>query len=216
MLQVTNDRQPLSSRLASSDLEKAQRRRFRMSDWKLVDQDTGLNIAVGDGRTTFQNESVTIDRLEPPDQPGSLGRVHVRFADGSTSHGLFPGVVNAEFVDVTGPRAGVERDALDAPLPDAAFVIISYNMFHSQFGPLPHARPIDPLRTLRRRFSESEIRDACRKAIALLQEVHRPTDDLFSKQLTHADLVNGFRERHPGFSNACYEDTIRQGYFINR
>jgi len=187
-----------------------------MSNWKLVDQDTGTEIAVGDERTTFRNERVTIDSLQPPDQPDSLGSVYVRFVDGSKSHGLFPGVVDAEFAETTGPRARVQEEAQYAQLSDAAFAILSYNTFHSQFGPLPHPRPIDPRRTLKHRFSESEISDACRRASALLQEVHRPNDDFLSKQLTHADLVNGFRKRHPGFSDKCYEDTVRQGYFINR
>jgi len=187
-----------------------------MSNWKLVDQDTGAELAVGDERTTFRNERVKIDAQQPPDQPASMGTVCVRFGDGSRSSSLFPGVINAEFVETTGEKARVEQEALSAQLSDAAFAILSYNTFYSQFGPLPHPRPIDPRRTLKHRFSESEISDACRRASALLQEVQRPNDDFLSNQLTHADLVNGFRKRHPGFSDKCYEDTVRQGYYINR
>ena len=58
----------------------------------------------------------------------------MRFGDGSESSGLFPGLVNAEFVDLDGGRYGV---ALDAPLLDAAFAILSYNNFERLFGPLP-------------------------------------------------------------------------------
>ena len=183
-----------------------------MSNWELVDRATGVEIAIGDERTTLRNERVTIDSLQPPDQPDSLGRVYARFADGSKSHGLFPGVVDAEFVETMGPRARVQEEAQNAQLSDAAFAILSYNTFHSQFGPLPRPGPIDPRRTLKHRFSESEISDACRRASALLQEAQRPNGDLVSKQLTHADL----RKMHPGFSDKCYEDTVRQGYFINR
>jgi hypothetical protein len=187
-----------------------------MSYWKLIDQDTGAELAIGDERPTFRNELVRIDGLQPPDQPGSMGRVFVRFGDGSRSSSLFPGVINAEFVEITGARASVEQGALNAPLFDAVFTIISYNTFHSRFGPLPHPRPINPRMILKHRFSESEIIDACSRAGALLQEAHQPNNDFLSKQLTHVEHVNGLREKHPGFSDKCYDETIRQRWFIDR
>jgi hypothetical protein len=98
-----------------------------MPNWKLVDQDTSAELAIGDERTTFRNGPVKIDSLQPPDQPGSTGRMYVRFGDGSKSSGLFPGVVNAEFVDRDGERARVEKEALNAQPFDAAFAIFSYN-----------------------------------------------------------------------------------------
>lgn len=187
-----------------------------MSNWKLVDQDTRSELAVGDERTTFRNEPVKIDSLQPPDQPGSMGRVYVRFGDGSQSSGLFPGVINAEFIDSTGERARVEKEALYAELLDAAFTIISYNTFHSQFGPPPHPRPIDLRMTLKDRFSESEIGDAGRRVNALLKDAYQAGDDLLSKRFTHAEIATGLRERHPGFSDKCYDDTFNQGCFMAR
>jgi hypothetical protein len=187
-----------------------------MSHWKLVDRDTRAELAVGDERTTFRNEPVKIDSLQPPDQPGSMGRVYVRFGDGSKSSGLFPGVVNAEFVHGTGERARVEKESLNAQPFDAAFTIISYNTFHSRFGPPPHPRPIDLRMILKDRFSESEISNASRRVSALLKEAYQAGDDFLSKRLTYAEITNGLRERHPGFSDNCYDDTFNQGCFTAR
>lgn len=187
-----------------------------MSNWKLVDQDTRAELTIGDERTTFRNEPVKIDSLLPPDQAGSMGRVYVRFGDGSKSSGLFPGVINAEFVDSTGERARVEKEALNAQLFDAAFTIMSYNTFHSQFGPLPHPRPIDLGMILRGRFSESEISNASRRVSALLKDAYQAGDDLLSKRFTYAEIANGLRDRHPGFSDKCYDDTFNQGCFMAR
>jgi len=185
-----------------------------MANWKLVDQDTRDELAIGDERTTFRNEPVKIDSLRPPDQPGSLGWVYVRFDDGSTSHGLFPGVVNA-FVDTTGERARVETEALNAQLFDAAFAITSYNTFHSRFGPLPHPRPI-AADILKGRFSEGEISDACCRVRALLEDAYQAGDDLRSKRSTYAEIADRLRQRHPGFSDKCYDDTIDQACFMAR
>jgi hypothetical protein len=187
-----------------------------MSSWKLIDQDTGAELSIGDERTTFRNEAVRIDGLQPPDQPGAMGLVYVRFGDGSRSSGLFPGVIDAEFIETTGARAAIEHYVLNAPLFDAVFTIISFNTFHSQFGPFPHPRSVDPRMILKHRFSEHEINDACCRAGALLQEAQRANNDFLSKQLTHAEQVNGLRERYPGFSDKCYDETIRQWWFINR
>ena len=83
-----------------------------MPNWKLVDQDTRAELAVGDERATFRNERVKIDRLqEPGNEPGDAGRVYVRFADGSRSSSLFPGVVNAEFIDPDGGWLGTGESA---------------------------------------------------------------------------------------------------------
>jgi len=83
-----------------------------MPNWKLVDQKTRAELAVGDERTTFRNERVRIDRLqEPGNEPGDAGRVYVRFADGSRSSSLFPGVVNAEFMDPDGGCMGTGESA---------------------------------------------------------------------------------------------------------
>jgi hypothetical protein len=83
-----------------------------MPNWKLVDQDTGAELAVGDERSTFRNERVKIDRLqEPGDEPGDAGRVYVRFGDGSKSSSLFPGVINAEFIDPDGGWLGTGESA---------------------------------------------------------------------------------------------------------
>jgi hypothetical protein len=187
-----------------------------MSNWKLVGQDTRAELAIGDERTTFRNEPVKIDSLQPPDQPGSMGRVYVRFGDGSKSSGLFPGVVNAEFVDSAGERARVEKEALNAKLFDAAFTIIFYNTFHSRFGPPPHPRPIDLRILLKDRFSESEIGDACRRVSALLQDASQAGDDLLSKRSTYEEIANGLRKRHPGFSDQLYDDTIYRGCILAR
>ena len=186
-----------------------------MSNWKLIDQDTRAELAIGDERTTSGNEPVTIDSLEPPNQPGSTGRVHVRFDDGSKSSSLFPGIINAEFADSTGERARVEKEALNARLIEAAFTIISYNTFHSRFGPLPHPRPIDPI-ILKDRFSESEISEACHRVSALLKDAYQAGDDFLSKRFAHAEITDWLRERHPGFSDKCYDDTFRQGCFMAR
>jgi hypothetical protein len=187
-----------------------------MSNWKLIDQVTRAELAIGDERFTFRNEPVEIDSLQPPDQPGSTGRVYVMFADGSKSSGLFPGVVDAEFVDSTGQRARVEKEALNAKLFDAAFMIISYNTFHSRFGPLPHPHPINAGMILKDRFSESEISDGCRRASSLLQDAYQAGDDFLSKRSTHAEIANGLRQKHPGFSDRCYDDTFHQGCFMAR
>jgi hypothetical protein len=82
-----------------------------MPNWKLVDRDTRAEITVGDERTTFRNDHVRIDSLQAPDEPGSTGRVYVRFGDGSRSSALFPGVVNAEFIDLDGGRLGTGESA---------------------------------------------------------------------------------------------------------
>ena len=187
-----------------------------MSNWKLVDQDTRAELAIGDERPTLRNGPVKIDRLEPPDQPGSTGMVYVRFDDGSKSSGLFPGVLNAEFVDLDGASARVEKEARNAQLLDAAFTIISYNTFHSRFGPHPHPRPIDLERILKDRFSESEISDARRRVSALLGDAYEAGDNFLSKRSTYTEIVNGLRQRHPGFSDKCYDDTFNQGCFMAR
>jgi hypothetical protein len=82
-----------------------------MPNWKLVDRDTRVELAIGDERTTFRNDPVRIDSLQAPDEPGSTGRVYVRFGDGSKSSTLFPGVVNAEFIDIDGGRLGTGESA---------------------------------------------------------------------------------------------------------
>jgi hypothetical protein len=142
--------------------------------------------------------------------------VYVRFGDGSRSSGLFPGVINAEFVDSTGGRARVEKEALNAQLFDAAFTIISYNTFHSRFGPRPHPRPIDLRMILKDRFSESEISDACRRVSSLLEDAYQAGDDFLSKRFAYAEIANKLRERHPGFSDKCYNDVFNQGCFMAR
>ncbi len=48
----------------------------------------------------------------------------------------------------------LEREALDAPLLDAVFAIISYNSFYRLFGPHPQPLPID-LGLLRGRFPKA-------------------------------------------------------------
>jgi hypothetical protein len=115
----------------------------------------------------------------------------------------------------TAARARVESEALNAPLPDAVFAIISYNGFYRRFGPLPQPLPME-LDVLRDRFSEGEINDACRRVNALLGDAYQAGEDLLSKRSTYAEIVHRLRQSHPGFSDKCYDDTISQGCFMAR
>ncbi|MDQ0390442.1 hypothetical protein [Labrys monachus] len=115
----------------------------------------------------------------------------------------------------TTARARVERQALNAGLLDAAFAVISYSDFDRRFGPLPHPLPID-LDVLRNRFSESEISDACRRVIALLQDAYQAGDDVLSNRLTYPESIHRLRQGHPGFSEECYDRTVNQGLFMAR
>ncbi|WP_181763294.1 hypothetical protein [Mesorhizobium sp. B2-4-15] len=104
----------------------------------------------------------------------------------------------------------------NAGLLDAAFAIISYNSSHQPFGPLgERPLPID-LRVLRDRFSEVEIDDARRRARALLQDAYQAGEDALAHRFGRPEIVDQLRQRHPGFSDKCYEDTIRQGCFLAR
>jgi hypothetical protein len=69
---------------------------------------------------------------------------------------------------------------------------------------------------LKDRFSEVEISDACRRVSALLQDAYQAGDDFLSKRSTHAEIANGLRQRHPGFSDRCYDDTFSQGCIMAR
>jgi hypothetical protein len=80
-----------------------------MAKWKLVDQDTGADLNIGDERTTYRNDQVRIESLQPPDRPGSTGKVYVGFGDDARSAGLFPGLVNAKFVDLDAADLTVRR-----------------------------------------------------------------------------------------------------------
>jgi hypothetical protein len=112
-------------------------------------------------------------------------------------------------------RARVEGEARNAPLPEAAFAIISYNHFFRRFGPLPNSPPMD-IDVLRNRFSEDEISDACRRVSALLQDAYQAGDDLLSKRSTYEEIVHRLRQSHPGFSDQLYDDTIYRGCILAR
>ena len=112
-------------------------------------------------------------------------------------------------------RADVEKEALNAQILDAAFVIVSYNDFGRRFGPGPQPLPID-LDILRDRFSEDEITGACRRVRDLLQDAYQAGDDLLSKRSTHAEITDRLQQGHPGFSDKCYDETIHQGCFFAR
>jgi hypothetical protein len=114
----------------------------------------------------------------------------------------------------TAARAGVVTEARNAKLLDAAFAIISYNSSHRQFGPL-RPLPID-LRVLRDRFSEIEIDDARRRVRAFFHDAYQVGEDALAHRPSHPEIVDKLRQRHPGFSDKCYEDTIRQGCFLAR
>ncbi|TIN94745.1 MAG: hypothetical protein E5Y06_14880 [Mesorhizobium sp.] len=116
----------------------------------------------------------------------------------------------------TAGRAKVVTEARNAKLLDAAFAIISHNSSHQRFGPLGEGPlPID-LRVLRDRFSEVQIDDARRRARALFQDAFQAGEDALAQRFSHPEIVDKLRQRHPGFSDKCYQDTVRQGCFLAR
>lgn len=63
---------------------------------KLIKED-GSEVSVGQRIPTFRGELVEILGFSAPHKPSSTGRVHVRFADGS-SREFFPSVVGCFIV----------------------------------------------------------------------------------------------------------------------
>jgi hypothetical protein len=116
----------------------------------------------------------------------------------------------------TAARARVLTEVRNAKLLDAAFAIISHNSSHRRFGPLAEQPlPID-LRVLRDRFSETEIDDARRRVRALFQDAYQAGEDALAHRFSYPEIVDKLRQRHPGFSDKCYEDIIHQGCFLAR
>jgi uncharacterized protein with von Willebrand factor type A (vWA) domain len=116
----------------------------------------------------------------------------------------------------TAHRAKVVTEVRNAKLFDAAFAIFSHNSSHQRFGPFGEGPlPID-LRILRDRFSEIEIDDARRRARALLQDAYQAGEDALAHRFGRQEIVDKLRQRHPGFSDKCYEDTVDQGCFLAR
>ncbi|ESY71162.1 MULTISPECIES: hypothetical protein [Mesorhizobium] len=111
----------------------------------------------------------------------------------------------------TAARAKVVTEARNAKLLDAAFAIISHNSSHQRFGPLG-----EDLRVLRDRFSEVQNDDARRRAPALFQDAFQAGEDALAQRFSHPEIVDKLRQRHPGFSDKCYQDTVRQGCFLAR
>ncbi|TJV19708.1 hypothetical protein [Mesorhizobium sp.] len=116
----------------------------------------------------------------------------------------------------TAARAKVVTEARNAKLLDAAFAIVSHNSSYQRFGRLGEGPLPIALHVLRDRFSEVQIDEARRRARALLQDAFQVGEDALAHRFSHPEIVDKLRQRHPGFSDKCYQDTIRQGCFLAR
>jgi len=72
-------------------------------EWKLIDDETGEPINLGDTVTTFRNERAELVWLDPPHKPDASGRVIVRFEGDpeDRTQRFYCSVIGAHFVRVT-------------------------------------------------------------------------------------------------------------------
>lgn len=64
---------------------------------KLVYDETGKEVQVGDVAKTFRDEVVTVTGVEEPRHSGSTGRVYVKFDGADRSREFFPSVIGAKW-----------------------------------------------------------------------------------------------------------------------
>ena len=72
-----------------------------MTNWKLVDDKSGVELNAGDLRlTSGDGAEVRITSLAPPHKPESTGKVGVKFVGAETTALYYPGVIGAKFIAV--------------------------------------------------------------------------------------------------------------------
>ena len=67
---------------------------------RLVYEETGIEVKVGDEVTTHDGEKVTVDCFAPPHKASSQGKVNVTFCkDKSWSQEFYVGVIGAKWIN---------------------------------------------------------------------------------------------------------------------
>lgn len=68
--------------------------------WKLISNDTGAEIKVGDSATTFRGDACVVKGLRPPHKPSSSGHVSVEVA-GQRGYvpEYYPSVIGCHYVE---------------------------------------------------------------------------------------------------------------------
>lgn len=65
---------------------------------RLVHDETGLEVAVGDEVTDFRGDSAIVVMWDKPHSPASTGRLYVS-TDGSPPFGYYPSVFNCTWIE---------------------------------------------------------------------------------------------------------------------
>jgi hypothetical protein len=111
--------------------------------------------------------------------------------------------------DAPDPAQERELDrARRLPFLDAVLSMVQYN---SKLGPRPDRQPIDIPAQFPGRDAR-EIESAIRQAHALLGEAFECGVAILGKHKDHATQIQDLRDRHPGFSDETYAQTIFFGY----
>ena len=66
---------------------------------KLVYEDSGKEVMVGDKSVTFRDDAVEVMYITKPHKPSSTGRVGVRFANELHTVEYYPGVIGATWIE---------------------------------------------------------------------------------------------------------------------
>lgn len=65
---------------------------------RLIYEDTGKDVKVGDLVQTFRGDEVVVEHIAKPHSPASTGRVYVSRHDGSEAE-FFPSVIGAKWIE---------------------------------------------------------------------------------------------------------------------
>jgi hypothetical protein len=73
---------------------------YDKTGWKIIDDEIGLPIKIGDPVVTFRGEPARLLDWEPPRHSSSSGRAYIKMTADGYEHGYFPSVIGAKIVRV--------------------------------------------------------------------------------------------------------------------